>query len=387
MKPKQPQTGQQQFRGGNPAANNRHAQDGGPMDIIGSNDVNDGNGVFQEELIGDMRGNRRGANNAGAGQQQANPRAAIMGTGLSNPALNQSHTDDFSAQMGDLPMDQDLMEDDMSGMMMSYQEEDDIAHIEYNLSNRHALIDKEQVKTALKDLKDNYKMIEQEIEETTKKKRDEKHSRYQSVMDEIESLKQNLKTEVNNRKEREDQFMQQVEAMTKDIHKELTLKYLNNIYLMKEKITQFETRKENLNRKLDNLSNNVDIKISKNQRQLLDQVDIQKKQFQEIFREQVDSNIKKLKQIAELEYNFNNTIDDINRERESDVEWLHQMTQHTINDTTAVYQKQEATRKILLQQVNFLKQRLKLEIDSRKVADNDIFHALEKYKELINQKI
>lgn len=50
-------------------------------------------------------------------------------------------------------------------------------------------------------------MIEQEIEETTKKKRDEKHSRYQSVMDEIESLKQNLKTEVNNRKEREDQFM------------------------------------------------------------------------------------------------------------------------------------------------------------------------------------
>ena len=75
-------------------------------------------------------------------------------------------------------MDQDLMEDDMSGMMISYQEEEDIAHIEYNLSNRHAIIDKEQVKTALKDLKDNYKIIEQEIVETTKKKRDEKHSRY-----------------------------------------------------------------------------------------------------------------------------------------------------------------------------------------------------------------
>jgi len=37
------------------------------------------------------------------------------------------------------------------------------------MSNRHVIIDKEQVKTALKDLKDNYKHIEREIEETTKK--------------------------------------------------------------------------------------------------------------------------------------------------------------------------------------------------------------------------
>ena len=35
---------------------------------------------------------------------------------------------------------------------------------------------------------------------------------------------------------------------------------------------------------------------------------------------------------------------------------------------------------ILLSQVNFLKQRLKLEIESRKGADDDIYKALEKYK-------
>ena len=86
-----------------------------------------------------------------------------------------SGPDGFSDQVGSLPMGQDMM-DDMSGMV-SYQD-DEIANMDYNVSNRHMIIDKEQVKTALKDLKDNYKHIEREIEETTKKKRDEKHTRY-----------------------------------------------------------------------------------------------------------------------------------------------------------------------------------------------------------------
>ena len=77
-------------------------------------------------------------------------------------------------------------------------------------------------------------------------------------------------------------------------------------------------------------------------------------------------------------------IDDVDTERNNDMQWLQQMTSKTINDTSAVYQKQESTRKILLSQVNFLKDRLKLEIDSRKVADDDISKALEKYKQLIN---
>jgi non-homologous end joining protein Ku len=70
----------------------------------------------------------------------------------------------------------------------------------------------------LKDLKENYKHIEREIEETTKKQRDQQHSRYQKVMDLIESLKQSLKTEVNNRKETEEQFMEIVEKRKQEIH-------------------------------------------------------------------------------------------------------------------------------------------------------------------------
>lgn len=66
------------------------------------------------------------------------------------------------------------------------------------------ILDKEIVKSALKDLKDNYVMIEREIEETTKKQREQQHNRYHNVMERLESLKQSLKGEINNRKETEE---------------------------------------------------------------------------------------------------------------------------------------------------------------------------------------
>lgn len=95
----------------------------------------------------------------------------------------------------------------------------------------------------MRDLKDNYKFIEREIEETTKKKREMQHNRYQIVMERIESLKQALKTEINNRKETEEQFMSLVDQRSKDIQTDLNLDYLNNIYKMKEKLANFEHRK------------------------------------------------------------------------------------------------------------------------------------------------
>jgi len=99
------------------------------------------------------------------------------------------------------------------------------------------------VKSALKDLKDNYVMIEREIEETTKKQRKEQHDRYHNVMERLESLKQSLKAEINNRKETEEQLMFIVDQRTKDIQTNLNLEYLNNMYKMKEKLAGFEQRK------------------------------------------------------------------------------------------------------------------------------------------------
>lgn len=95
----------------------------------------------------------------------------------------------------------------------------------------------------------------------------------------------------------------------------------------------------------------------------------------------------KAKEVSELEYNLNQMLKEIYQEREDDRQWLADSTQDAINDEHTVCQKQEASRAILISQVNFLKQRLKMEIDSRRITDKDIYDALEKYKFLIAKKI
>ena len=62
-------------------------------------------------------------------------------------------------------------------------------------------------------------------------------------MEKIESLKQTLKTEINSRKDTEDQFMHYVADRSKDIEKQINLDYLNNMYKMKEKLANFQKRK------------------------------------------------------------------------------------------------------------------------------------------------
>lgn len=125
------------------------------------------------------------------------------------------------------------------------------------------MIDKEMVKNTLADLTQNYKVIESEIVAKTQLERDQQQSRYQKVMELIDSLKLSLKTEVNNRKETEDQFMKQVDANTQDILNELTLKYLNQMYVMREKLTQFGQRKARISEKLEKLQYMVDTNLQK----------------------------------------------------------------------------------------------------------------------------
>ena len=42
---------------------------------------------------------------------------------------------------------------------------------------------------------------------------------------------------------------------------------------------------------------------------------------------------------------------------------------------------------MLLSQINFLKDRLKAEIEGRRIADEDIWQALEQYKDMIQRKV
>lgn len=155
------------------------------------------------------------------------------------------------------------------------------------------------------------------------------------------------------------------------------------MYKMKEKLAGFEHRKINLQSKLIALSAAIDTKLSYNKQSMLEKIDRQKDKFQNTFREHVDADVKELKHIGELQYNFENMIIDINAERGDDLQWLNDLIDKTVNDEFVIYQKEEATRKLLLSQINFLKQRVKVEIESRKTTDEDIQAALNKYKELI----
>ena len=88
---------------------------------------------------------------------------------------------------------------------------------------------------------------------------------------------------------------------------------------------------------------------------MLERIDRQKHQFQNTFRDHIDADVKELKHIGELQYNFENMIIDINAERTDDLQWLNDLIDKTVNDEFVIYQKEEATRKLLLSQINFLK--------------------------------
>lgn len=81
---------------------------------------------------------------------------------------------------------------------------------------------------------------------------------------------------------------------------------------------------------------------------MLERIDRQKDHFEKTFRDHVDADVKELKHIGELQYNFENMIIDINAERNDDLEWLNNLIDKTVNDEFVIYQKEEATRKLLL---------------------------------------
>ena len=166
---------------------------------------------------------------------------------------------------------------------------------------------------------------------------------------------------------------------------ELTLQYLNQMYEIRERLAQFQNRKKRIQNKLQKLQSMVDTQLSRQQRELHEVVDAERREFEGVFKEHVDVNVKRVKRIAELQYNFEHMMRDIENERDADVGWLKGMTKTTIDDETTVHQKKEATRKILYSQLNFLKDRLKAEIEGRRVSDDDIWRALEQYKDMIQR--
>ena len=95
-------------------------------------------------------------------------------------------------------------------------------------------------------------------------------------------------------------------------------------------------------------------------------------EFEAAYKQQISDDIRELKYIGELEYNFDNTLSSIRASRESEYETHMKLIDKVINETPEIYQRQETTKKLLYQEINRLKTRVKLEVESRRRADEEI---------------
>jgi len=80
---------------------------------------------------------------------------------------------------------------------------------------------------------------------------------------------------------------------------------------------------------------------------MLELIDKKKELFGHTFREYIDYDVKELKNMGQLEYNFNNMTKDIKKNRDDELDWLHGLINKTINDKKVVHQREEATKKLL----------------------------------------
>lgn len=117
---------------------------------------------------------------------------------------------------------------------------------------------------------------------------------------------------------------------------------------MKETLSTFEQRKVKLESKLVALNAQVDKKITFNKAKMADSVETQRKNFEALARKNVDDDVRDMKQIGEYEYNFDQMVKQIKKDRSSDFETLTKLIEVTVNDEFLVCQKEEATRKLLL---------------------------------------
>lgn len=78
-----------------------------------------------------------------------------------------------------------------------------------------------------------------------------------------------LKSEINTRKETEENFLKTVDVRTKAILDEYNIQYLNNLQDTREKIREFEHRRQKLIQKSEALKNKVDNELLKTKEELM----------------------------------------------------------------------------------------------------------------------
>ena len=111
-------------------------------------------------------------------------------------------------------------------------------------------------------------------------------------------------------------------------------------------------------------------------------------EFEEAYRQQIQDDLRELKNIGELEYNFDNLATQVHQERAAQFgKQLMPAIDGAINQNKQIYERQENIRKTLHNEINRLKERLKLEMESRRRADKELDSALKKYMALFEKEM
>jgi hypothetical protein len=128
------------------------------------------------------------------------------------------------------------------------------------------------LQSSLRELKDNYHVIEGAIAHETAKQRETQKERYSQVLDKIQTLKKLLKIEVEQRKNAEAHFRDEIATQSNLILTRFTAEYLNKLREMQEQIDSFSSRRQRLDSKMHLLNKQIDTKMSEQKTKILERV-------------------------------------------------------------------------------------------------------------------
>ena len=130
--------------------------------------------------------------------------------------------------------------------------------------------------------------------------------------------------------------MEIVDQKVEGIRREHEVGYMNQMYAMQEQLSGFHTRKINLESKLKALNAAVDTKLKYNRDQLGKKVQDQTKEFTEMTKENVEGSVSSLKEMGELEYNYEHMVSQIRKNKILEFDSLNKIMGETFNDEMIV---------------------------------------------------
>ena len=137
-----------------------------------------------------------------------------------------------------------------------------------------------QLQSTLRGLKDNYVVIEQQIEQETQKQRQGHQERYAKALDKIVQLKKILKTEIEQRKNADEHFRTLIDEKSQECLNSFTVGYLNKLHSMHETVQTFDKRKQALELKRQQLRNKIETSMRQSREDIIESVQTKQAHFE-----------------------------------------------------------------------------------------------------------